>query len=226
MLGDGTTTNRNVPVAVLGNHAFTQISGSWEHTCALKTSGEAWCWGANRFGQLGIGSDVGRKQRPTKVVGGHLFAQISTGGMQQRGTTCAVTTADKAYCWGDGSLGQRGDNTRGEEQYTPKAVSGTQLFDRISVGFDHACAITTANRAWCWGNNFSGYLGDGTTALRTKPVRVAGTLAFARVGAGNQWTCGVTTGGTGYCWGLGVGGALGDGTTEDRHIPTPIAPPM
>jgi alpha-tubulin suppressor-like RCC1 family protein len=225
-LGDGTTTHRSVPVAVLGNHTFTQISASWEHTCAIKASGEAWCWGANRFGQLGIGNTISRKQRPTKVVAGLLFAQISTGGMQQHGTTCAVTMADKAYCWGDGSVGQRGDGTLSEKQYTPMAVSGSQLFRRISVGFVHVCAITTGNRAWCWGNNFSGQLGDGTTMPRTRPVRVAGTLAFAQVSAGSEWTCGVTTGGAGYCWGLGLDGALGNGTTDDRHTPTPIAPPM
>jgi alpha-tubulin suppressor-like RCC1 family protein len=225
MIGDGTTSNRNRPIAVLGGHTFTQISAGFEHTCAVKSSGEAWCWGANRWGQLGIGVDVGRKARPTKVVGGHQFARISAGGMQQRGTTCAVTTANKAYCWGDGSAGQRGDGTQGEKQYTPKAVAGTNLFNRITVGFDHACALSTTNRAWCWGQNFFGALGDGTTTPRTRPMRVSGTHAFAQVSAGSRWTCATTTAGTGYCWGDNGGGMLGDGTTQDRLTPTAILGP-
>jgi alpha-tubulin suppressor-like RCC1 family protein len=225
-LGDGTTTRRNVPVAVLGGHTFIQISASWEHTCAVKASGEAWCWGANRFGQLGIGGTTGRKQRPALVVGGHLFAQISAGGMQQRGTTCAVTTGNKAYCWGDGSLGQRGDNTTGGALGSPRAVAGSQLFSRIAVGFDHTCAVNTNSRAWCWGHNFFGGLGDGTTTQRLKPMRVLGTLAFAQLSTGSAWTCGTTTAGAGYCWGSNIDGTVGDGTGEDRHVPTAVVGPM
>ena len=62
--GDGTNERRNVPVAVRGGHTFTQISASWEHTCAVEASGVAWCWGSNRFGQLGTGEKppAGRPQ--------------------------------------------------------------------------------------------------------------------------------------------------------------------
>jgi alpha-tubulin suppressor-like RCC1 family protein len=158
-------------------------------------------------------------------VGGHQFARISAGGMQQRGTTCAVTTANKAYCWGDGSAGQRGDGTQSEKQYTPKAVAGTHLFSRITVGFDHACALTTTNRVWCWGRNTFGALGDGSTTLRTMPIRVSGTHAFAQVSAGERWTCATTTAGAGYCWGSNNIGMLGDGTTHDRLTPTAVLGP-
>ena len=225
-LGDGTTTDRNVPVPVLGNHTFAQISAGIEHTCAVKASGEAWCWGANRWGQLGINSTISRKQRPAKVVGGLLFAQISAGGMQQRGTTCAVTGGGKAYCWGNGSTGQRGDGTTAEKQLTPKAVATTQLFNRITLGRAHACALTSAGKAWCWGDNFSGSVGDGTTTRRTRPVRVLGGLAYRQLSAGEGWTCGTTTVGAGYCWGVNVDGTLGDGTIEDRHRPTAVLGPL
>jgi alpha-tubulin suppressor-like RCC1 family protein len=225
-LGDGTTRSRNVPVAVLGNHTFSQISASWEHTCALKASGEAWCWGANRFGQLGIGNTISRKQRPTKVVGGLAFARISAGGRQQRGTTCAVTTENRAYCWGNGIQGERGDGTSGEKQFVPKAVAGAQTFDRIAVGYDHTCGVTTGNQAWCWGNNVFGGLGDGTTTLRRIPVRVSGGLAFARLSTGARLTCATTMSGAGYCWGSGSNGALGNGGTADRSVPTAVAGPL
>ena len=163
-------TRRNVPVAVLGGHTFIQISAAYEHTCALKASGEAWCWGANRFGQLGINNTVSRKQRPAKVVGGLVFAQSSSGGRQQRGTTCAVTTDDRAYCWGNGNLGERGDNTTGEKQFSPKAVVGTRAFHRITSGDHHTRAVTTGNQAWCWGSNVWGAL--GMARPRPRPGRV------------------------------------------------------
>lgn len=224
-LGDGTDNRRNVPVAVLGGHTFTQISASFEHTCALKASGEAWCWGSNRFGQLGIGTTRSRRQRPAKVAGGLVFAQISAGGRQQSGTTCAVTTGDRAYCWGNGNRGERGDNSTGEKQFSPKAVAGTRAFRGITSGDHHTCAVTTGNQAWCWGSNVWGALGDGTTTSRTSPGRVLGGLAFARLSAGDGWTCGTTTAGAGYCWGSGSFGALGNGTVEDRFVPTAVVGP-
>jgi alpha-tubulin suppressor-like RCC1 family protein len=226
-LGDGTKQWRNVPVAVRGGHTFTQVSASWEHTCALEASGAAWCWGSNKFGQLGNGDKLTRLT-PTKVLGGLLFARISAGGEQQRGTTCAVTLADKAYCWGSGFLGRRGD---GDGSVTsavvlPRAVAGSHLFDQIDVSYTHTCAVNTGDGVWCWGENFFGALGDGTTTMRLKPVKVTGTLSFAQISAGSAWTCGVTTAGVGYCWGSNLGGKLGDNTEVDRHVPTKVAGPI
>lgn len=225
-LGDGTNVGRNVPVAVRGGHTFTQISASWEHTCAVEASGVAWCWGGNKFGQLGTGDKLTR-WTPTKVVGGHLFAQISAGGEQQRGTTCAVTPAHKAYCWGSGFLGRRGDNNGSitSAVVSPRAVLGTQLFDQIAVGYTHTCAVNTNDRAWCWGDNVSGALGDGTTTMRLTPTKVSGTLSFAQLSTGTYWTCGTTTAGVGYCWGVNIAATLGDGTKVDRHVPTRIVGP-
>ena len=225
-LGDGTNDRRNVPVAVRGGHTFTQIIASWEHTCAVEASGVAWCWGSNKFGQLGTGDKLTR-WTPTKVVGGHLFAQISAGGEQQRGTTCAVTPAHKAYCWGSGYLGRRGDNTNSTTSavVSPRAVAGTQLYDQIDVGYYHTCAVNTNDRAWCWGYNFSGQLGDGTTTMRLTPTKVLGTLSFAQLSTGQGWTCGTTTAGVGYCWGSNSAATLGDGTQVERHVPTRIVGP-
>jgi alpha-tubulin suppressor-like RCC1 family protein len=226
-LGDGTKQRRNDPVAVRGGHTFTQIGASWEHTCAIDTSGVAWCWGSNKFGQLGAGDKLTR-WTPTKVVGGHLFAQISAGGEQQRGTTCAVTSAHKAYCWGSGFLGRRGDGDGSitSAVVSPRAVAGSQLFDQIVVGYYHTCAVNTNDRAWCWGYNFSGELGDGTTTMRLTPTKVMGTLSFAQLSTGQGWTCGTTTTGVGYCWGSNSAATLGDGTQVDRHVPTRIVGPM
>jgi alpha-tubulin suppressor-like RCC1 family protein len=68
-------------------------------------------------------------------------------------------------------------------------------------------------------------LGDGTTTLRTMPIRVSGTHAFAQVSAGERWTCATTAAGAGYCWGSNNIGMLGDGTTHDRLTPTAVLGP-
>ena len=60
---------------------------------------------------------------------------------------------------------------------TPTAVTGGLLFDKViaAMGSAHSCGVTTDNRAYCWGSNASGQLGDGTTAWqRETPTAVVG----------------------------------------------------
>jgi alpha-tubulin suppressor-like RCC1 family protein len=89
------------------------------------------------------------------------------------------------------------------------AAATNLVFATVSVGWGHACGVTTTGAAYCWGDNYVGALGDGTITSSTVPVLVAGGLTFASVSAGFFHTCGVTTAGDAYCW--GAGGILGDG---------------
>jgi alpha-tubulin suppressor-like RCC1 family protein len=219
-LGDGTTTSRPKPVAVVGGHLFHQVAvGAW-HTCGVTTKNEAWCWGVNEFGQLGDSTNVGKRVRPSKVVGGRQFRQVDAGERH----TCAVTTSSRAFCWGDGEQGQVGNGKR-YLSYWPRAVSGGLSFSRVSAGRDHTCGEGTDNRAYCWGWN-DGAIGDGTIDLALTPMAVTGGLLFAQVSAGGGYTCGRTPAYVAYCWGSNVRGQLGDGTTVDRTNPTAVVGPM
>ena len=219
-LGDGTRTDRPVPVAVPGGRAFRSLSAGDTHTCAVTMSYRTFCWGTNSRGQLGDGTLSNRLQ-PRLVAGGQLFKQVSAGEFH----TCALTTTGQAFCWGDGSRGQIGDGTH-EQRLRPKAVAGGLTFGRLSAGFRHTCGETSGNRLYCWGSNRYGQLGDGTTVFRRTPVVVAGGLTFKQVGAGTYHTCGKTSGDVAYCWGRNDSGQVGDGTTTQRLRPTPVAAPQ
>jgi alpha-tubulin suppressor-like RCC1 family protein len=202
-LGDGTTTNRSRPVAVARGLQFVQISASIEHTCGVTADSLVYCWGRGQYGRLGNGA-IGNRVKPTPVAGGRHFRQVNTGGSH----TCAVTPADRIYCWGRNSYGQVGDGTT-TDRLTPTTVAGAWLrFRRVSAGVIHTCGMTTGDRAYCWGNNSGGQLGDGTTTNRLAPVRVAGEFAFGQVNAGGFHTCGLTTNARAYCWGGNVSGQV------------------
>ena len=102
---------------------------------------------------------------------------------------------------------------------------GGLQFARVTAGAFHACGITGAGVAYCWGSNSSGQVGDGTTTDRNTPQSVSGTIAFTAIGAGFLHTCGLTASGTTYCWGDNSSGQVGDGTFNQRVSPTAVLLP-
>jgi alpha-tubulin suppressor-like RCC1 family protein len=101
---------------------------------------------------------------------------------------------------------------------------GEFQFASVAVGFRHSCAVSSLGDAFCWGNNASGQLGDGTETDRTVPTRVLTTKRFRSVTAGWTHTCGVSVAGELFCWGDNVAGQLGIGSTVPRaHAPLRVA---
>jgi hypothetical protein len=135
----------------------------------VTTDRRAFCWGYGKDGQIGDGKEFIR-YTPRAVTGGHEFRQVAAGGRH----ACGLTTGDQAYCWGWNLDGQLGNGTASFRQPVPVAVVGELSFSRIAAGLLHTCAITTDSRAYCWGYNTLGQLGDGTTDSRAEPTPVGG----------------------------------------------------
>jgi len=232
-LGDSSFTIRLVPVAVAGGLTFSTLSASSFHTCGVTTSGAAYCWGLNNFGWLGNGSTISSSV-PVAVSGGLTFSAVSTGQVH----TCGLTTSGAAYCWGRNAEGQLGTgDTIGPESCptqgtpallscssAPVSVTGGLSFSAVSVGGGglHTCGLTTGGAAYCWGDNFAGQLGNGSTTSSSVPVAVTGGLTFSAINAGRFHACGLTAGGAASCWGANSDGQLGDNTTTSRLAPVPV----
>ena len=217
-LGDGTTTDRLKPVPVAGGRQFRQVEVTFQHTCGVSyPDHRAYCWGDNAEGQLGDGARTIRLT-PVAVAGTLAFRQVTTG----YNHTCGVTTDNRAFCWGNNRVGQIGDSTTVFRRVKPTRVAGTRQFRQVDAGRDYNCAVTTDDRAFCWGEGRYGQIGNGKLAFYFWPRAVAGGLFFSRVSAGAFHTCGETTGNRAYCWGTGGHGELGDGTYTGNRL-TPVA---
>lgn len=196
---NASTTVRSTPVAVWLGLTFRSITIGLEHACGLTTGGEAHC--------VSYPSDT-----PVLVQGGLTFTWLSDGKLH----TCGVTTGGAAYCWGENPDGQLGDGNRPNDSDTPVLVQGSPTFATVSAGANHTCGLTTSGAAHCWGRNFSGQLGNGSTGDSDTPVPVSGGLVFRSVDAGAWHTCGVTSSDEVYCWGLNFSGQLGDGNAPNN----------
>jgi alpha-tubulin suppressor-like RCC1 family protein len=189
-----------------------------EHTCGVGFGGSVKCWGTNFSGQLGDGTNVNRNT-PVDVAGVTRGATAVVAGSEH---TCAVI-AGLVRCWGANFSGQLGDGTN-VDRNVAVTVSGLSLpVITIALGGSHSCALSSAGGVKCWGANFSGQLGDGTNANRTKPVDVIGlSSGVTAIAAGSEHTCAVVAGSV-KCWGANFSGQLGDGTNDDRNFPVNVA---
>jgi alpha-tubulin suppressor-like RCC1 family protein len=241
-----TTAGGPTPVAVTvptvpspGTPTFTEISAGTDNTCAVATTGFAYCWGNNTAGKLGCSTTV-NPACPSTSTYTSLPVAVDTSGALNNETvtqitagdthTCALDSAGNAYCWGSNANGQLGCGTTcGASSNVPVAVSappGTK-WAQITAGSSFTCALTTDGNAYCWGLGATGQLGNGTTTSSYVPVAVstgagtelpAGTV-LTQISSGYSSTCAMDTTSHVYCWGLNNNGQLGNGTQVTSDVP-------
>lgn len=222
-LGNGGTSNATVPVNVTGlSSGVAMLSAGNRHTCVVTTAGAAKCWGSNQWAQLGNGT---KNNSTTPISPSGMSSGVSKISAYLY-TTCAVTTAGAAKCWGYNPSGQVGDGTQ-IERLTPVNVHGlTSGVTDISANASHACALTQHGGVKCWGSASAGVMGPGISGYQLTPVDIKGfTAGVARVDTGYGHTCAKLSSGAIQCLGQNTSGQIGDGTTTHRDTPTDVLLP-
>lgn len=220
-VGDGGGANVLVPTDALGlTSGVLSVSNGGNHVCAVSSTNGAKCWGRNDAGQLGNGTTTA------------TYAAVDVSGLTSGVTSvtsgaahsCALTTAGAVKCWGNGGNGQLG-NAAYSNQSTPVNVTGLSSgVVAISTKGDSTCALTTAGAVKCWGANFYGALGDGTTTSTATPVSVSGLASgVTSISAGGYHTCATTSAGATKCWGYNIQGALGVNSTTNSPVPLDVS---
>lgn len=167
-LGIGDTRNRLTPTAINADASilWTAVATGSQHTCALRTGGDLWCWGDHQFGQLAYGNDQNsRRLLPEKSLS--LVSKVAAGGRHTCVTYLYQTYPEKygVYCSGANGSGQLGDaSTISKSSPVPSnigpAVSLPQPGEiAITAGSRHTCALRENGTMLCWGDNSDGQIG-------------------------------------------------------------------
>ena len=221
-IGGGVNANPQRVGGALDGKTVTEISAGISHTCAL-AEGTVYCWGWNRYGQVGDGttSDRGTPRAVGGVLAGGTVTSMSAGARH----TCAVMDG-WPYCWGEALALGTGAYMR-DPVTQPVAVSAVtrtgspgalagKTVTSVSSGAEYSCVLTAEGAAVCWGDNGNGQGGSGSDGSSypspIRPAQGGAQLVLREVVAGPSHTCGITRDeGHLYCWGRGSSGEMGRG---------------
>lgn len=141
--------------------------------------------------------------------------------------SAAVTSEGHLFTWGGGNLTGRLGHGNPVPRPVPTQVQKLQgiKVTAVSLGREHAAAVSESGKLYVWGSGRHGKLGLGNELEQYWPVNVKGVLKGKKiltVSAGIDHTAAVTVDNKLYTWGWGADGRLGHGNEESKAVPTHV----
>lgn len=227
-LGTDSTDDIVTPTQIssVSDNDWLQLSAGYFSSCATKTDNSLWCWGGNRFGQLGNGT-IANKLDPVLIDNTQQWTAVDGGHKH----TCAIANSgaeNTVWCWGDNFAGQLGDNSDIIRSTPVQETRGFTNWDSLALGGYHSCGIRSNGTLWCWGSNNSGQGGQNPVGNESllQATQVGGATTWQQVGSGGTHTCGISADVL-YCWGSDFYGQLGNGaaTVSNQFNPVTVSVP-
>jgi len=214
-LGNGASgTIEQSPVLAGSDTDWAAVTAGGDHTCALKTDGSVFCWGANSRGALGV-LDVLDRDTPTRTSVAGPWNEISAG----QGHTCGILSDGTLWCWGRNDHGQAGAPA-GTDLLMPTPLDPATTWTSIGAGELHSCGVR-AGAVLCWGSNSAAQLGTGATdgSTHATPAAASTSGTFLAVTSGGAHSCALQDGGAVICWGGASAGQVGGGVVAFSSPP-------
>lgn len=234
-LGDGSATNRSVPVpvtdtGVLDGKIVTDVKCGADFTVALCSDGTVVTWGLNSNGQLGRTGDASSVPVAvdrTGVLAGKRVVAIANGGYH----VFALCEDGTMVGWGSNGSGQLGDigvTSTSVPVLIPMtgAIAGRRVI-AIAAGDFHSMVLCSDGTLAAWGYNGDGQLGVGTGTWFYTPTLVdrAGILGgktVVNIAAGQYFSLALCSDGTLASWGKNDSGQLGNGSSVGSFTPVKV----
>jgi hypothetical protein len=196
-LGNGGVSSLpGVPVAVVASGALAgktlvQIATGSGSTCAVASTGAAYCWGQNGNGELGNNSTVS-STAPVAVstagaLSGQSLAQLSLG----TNFACALSTAGRVYCWGLNSAGQLGNGSVSTSLVAALAAPEGPTGVTAAAGSGSA-AISWSAPAFLNGGTITGYSAAAVPGSSSCSTAGATSCTISGLAPGTSYTVTVT----------------------------------
>lgn len=227
--GDPVETSRSSPASVVGGHQFANICtgyGYWDGVSEYYnrgfgvhvSDGSGWAWGCNRYGRLGINTDMNSQSSPVSVAGNHSFAHIRNGCRH----ACGLRGDGTAWAFGMNTEGELGTGNK-TNYSSPKSVLGNQNFTKVYCGYYSFAGLTTDGYCYTCGENQDGVLGRNNTTDYSSPVSVVGGRTYVDLSSSCEHCQAINASdGSGWGWGLNSYGRIGDGSLTTRSSPVSI----
>lgn len=196
-----------VPVRIDDLDGIASIAAGGDNSLALKAQATAWTWGRNREGELGDGTQTGRKV-PTPVKNLRGIVAEAAGNTHN----LALTADGKVWAWGQNYAGQLGNGGYADSSI-PVAVSNLSGVKAVAAGASHSLALTADGRVWAWGQNQIGQLGNGTFDNSDIPVPVIFSGMVVAIATGQDKSLALTSDGRLWVWGNDPYGQLANGNS-------------
>jgi alpha-tubulin suppressor-like RCC1 family protein len=214
IIAQADTGSLRIPITI-AKVSFIAVTAGSDHACGLAPTHQAWCWGSDDLGGLGVQPAYGDTV-PQRVSTTQTFTTIEAAG----GFTCALVSDGTPWCWGRIS-------PNGNGSAVPSALPGVHLVS-LSMQWNRACGLDASGTMWCWGP-------DAGTLVFTPPTACGTTCNWTPVttSAGHTWSavsagpggdaCALDTAGAAFCWGSNPSGQVGDNTLADTTLPAAVS---
>eukprot|EP00163_Fabomonas_tropica_P025154 TRINITY_DN4333_c0_g1_i3.p1 TRINITY_DN4333_c0_g1~~TRINITY_DN4333_c0_g1_i3.p1 ORF type:complete len:398 (+),score=59.77 TRINITY_DN4333_c0_g1_i3:196-1389(+) len=199
-LGKGDTTEVGTPTNKLFDKAeIVPLNTTYEiqsvrcgitHACALDDQNQLFCWGGNKFGQLGTGdyASIGNDPNEVEAITPYAFTDASTivDYSLGQGHTCVVFKSGAVRCWGNGYGGALGTNAAtylidDVHALPPIVFATTHPATQVVTGANTTCALFGNGGVRCWGEA-AGRLGYGNSKNIGDKAGQMNTLGFIPFG--------------------------------------------
>ncbi|XP_057653179.1 probable E3 ubiquitin-protein ligase HERC4 isoform X1 [Diorhabda carinulata] len=229
-LGHGTEQDQYEipkPIKALASYNIVQIHCGQRHSIALASSGEILTWGANNFGQLGLGftSQVENIPRLLTSLQGVPIHLVTCGANH----TFALSKSGAVYGWGKNTCGQLGLNCVDNKIFPAQLRTLRNIRVRyIACGDEFSMFLTLDGGVLTCGAGMFGQLGHGSVSNEILPRQIIELMGstITQIACGKQHSLAlVPSRGRVYSFGIGGCGQLGLRKTTSALTPQVVLGP-